>query len=261
MAKTIRGRSTEDLVLHAYSGGATKHEARSRMRKKRRISDSLEEKIRADLMAAGRMGDLDKGIKGPVAHRFIPVDEVPVETEKVHSAPQTSTAESGNGQRRLERSNPIASAMAKEIINQSLKIMGEISEGAAWRKKRRIQKICDWSIHPLLNQISMLNRTTQYHAPDAIGYFKEEHPLYWNGSLGRRVDLRGTKSIPAPGTYYEVKGGHFVMVKAPDCATEDGYIRPTLLDWSVYLSDVISELQEQLWNDGAGHRESQRGRG
>lgn len=248
-ARSKKSEETEKRILKAYSRGATHAEAAERMGK---ISDSLHTKTRANLVKSGRLVDLHDGKHGPGPHRWMPSNEIPppLRSNEINGEPVINAIqhqnEFGLQAERFKRENRIAFDMANDLCSHATRIISHIADKDNWKKRSQIKRICNKEILPILDRIRIIKELTEYDLPDPASTNDWITPINWYGSLGRKIDIRGTISIPAPGTKYHWIGDRYLVNVPPDSPTYDGYTRPTLIQWLRYFTHLIRALRLQI---------------
>jgi len=232
----------EKKVLKAYSGGKTEEEAKIALTRARNEDDRLEEsqarKIRSRLE---KQGSLIRS-KGRPA-KWYPKDELAI------PLPDAYTEKNDKPEEIPSYASSLLAERTLELLEQTL---DEIDRDPyAWRKPRKIRRICNNSIVPVVEPLAYLKKTLGYSVTLPWEYFKEERPPQWKTLLGW-ADLRGSIGIPTPGTTISIVDGN--LVSSPPKEKSDWlekgnwvpFIYPGLKEWKEYLIHVQIELECEL---------------
>ena len=219
--------------MKAASGGKRKEEIHKALRSRggKDLSERELGYVIAALIKKGLLRDLNVGVQGPIPHRYQP------ESEFAPIADPNRVDKIADNRAKFA---PIAEYVKKTVVET----IQHIDEDQAWMKKRRIRAICDKEIMVELRNIAYL-RECGYKLTSVFEFFTSSNPPIITGLFGFPKDLRGSISVPAPGTRIGFEEGNITFNPPDGKSPDDAWLFPSLLEWKDYLSLVVAELSEQ----------------
>ncbi|MEM3049745.1 MAG: hypothetical protein QXT42_03360 [Thermoplasmata archaeon] len=211
----------QERVLNAFSGGRTIKEARQILRNEpeyRQLRNIMKMLMDADLLI-----DLDAGKCGAIPHRYIPASDsfgeiVPWEEDS------------------YDFDYEQAFDSICERIQDAITVINASSRS---RTPRRIQRICNEKIKPLIQDIYLLRGANIYleasrpvivpgeYFTDGWEAYKEFFPD-WR----RKKIIRGHKGT--------------IRVRHPESSSEDDWFYPTIEEWKDYLEFMKLDLNCEM---------------
>lgn len=160
----------------------------------------------------GEIEDLNEGLRGPTPHLYRAIDGR-IEPDKRETAPPAICKEDYD----LSKAVWIVHARVVEAIAHIR------ADDDAWRKPRRIQKICEDRVKPAVQGVISLWRAG----------FKVTPPWEFFQNQG---------CAPAQKLYRDLEVEGTLGVRSPNSSEPDTWIYPGLLEWDRYFRKVLDEL-------------------